>query len=155
MGKDAASEAARAQGGGMSGYRADTWLNIQLEPMTKLWQGIGGHSNFFVSEEDAREARGVFVGSTPYQFAETLWRLAQVKPSTDRDPVTGALKGFRDGIREYVVDIRTEAAIGICWANPHLGSGSVLQYYVPNWEKNLHPTSRVFKFGAKTFPSLR
>jgi hypothetical protein len=140
--KDPKSEAAAAQRG--TGYHADTWLNIQLESMTKLWQGIGGQSNFFVSEEDAREAKGAYVGSQPHKFAETLWRLAQVEPNKTL--------GYRQGIREYVVDIRTAAAIGICAANAQLGSGSVLQYYVPDWDARLHPTGREFKFAAQSFP---
>jgi hypothetical protein len=144
MTKDPESEAVAAQSG--SGYSADTWLNVQLESMTKVWQGIGGKSNFFLSEEDAREARGAYEGTQPHKFAETLWRLAQVQPN--------ATLGYRQGIREYVVDIRTPAAIGVCIANPLLGSGSVQQYYIPDWEQRLHPTGREFKFAANGYPKF-
>src|SRR5690606_3437643 len=88
-----------------SGYAVDTWIDMTLEPMTKVWQGEHGYSNFFFSEEDAREVRGAYVGSNPYEFAETLWRLAQVSPS--------AKYGYRTAILEYVVDISTAAAVGI------------------------------------------
>lgn len=141
---DPAAEAISAQGSG--GYYADTWLNVTLEPMTKVWQGIGGHSNFFISEYDAREARGSFNGSKPYKFAETLWRLAQVQPSKTH--------GFRKGIREYVVDMPTLAACAICISNAGLGSGSVFQYYIPNWEQTLFSTGREFNFSMTSFPSL-
>ena len=114
--------------------------------MTKLWQGIGGKSSFFLGEEDAREAKGAYTGSQPYRFAETLWRLAHVEPN--------AKLGFRSGIREFVVDIDTAAAMGICRANPVLGSGSVVQYYIPDWESRLHETGRRFTFGQTGFPGL-
>jgi hypothetical protein len=140
MAHDPASEAVLAQRGGGAGYRPDIWMNVKLEPMTKLWQGIGGDSRFFFSEEDARVARGAYVDTEPFKFAETLWRLAQVQPHRKL--------GFRIGIREYVVDIRTAAAIGVCHANPDFGSGSVVQYYVPSGKTNLLATHRQFMFGA-------
>src|SRR6185369_14835471 len=98
------------------------------------------------SARRTREARGAYQGTQAHKFAETLWRLAQVQPN--------AKLGFRQGIREYVVDIRTPAALGVCIANPLLGSGSVLQYYIPDWEQRLHPTGREFKFSASGYPSL-
>ena len=126
-----------------SGYSVDSWMDLTLEPMTKLWQGEGGESNFFFSEEDAREARGAYVGSNPYQFAETLWRLAQVSPS--------AKYGYRTAILEYVVDIKVTAAVGICRANGGLGSGSVFQYYIPDWQKALFRTGRRYAFKNKNY----
>jgi len=135
----ASSEAAAAQLVG--GYHADIWLDIKLPPMMKVWQGVGGHSNFFFSEQDAREATGAWEGSEPYKFAQTLWRLAQVKANADL--------GFRQGIREFVVDLPTPAAIGVCLSNPELGSGSVIQYYIPNWERTLFATTREYHFSAK------
>src|SRR5690349_20366419 len=120
MSRDLVSEAKQAQL--TTGYRADLWIETTLEPMTKLWQGKGGKSNFFLSEEDARDAKGAYVGTTPYRFAQTLWRLAQVQPN--------ATLGFRDTILEFVVDIETRVAMGVCQANTALGSGSVLQYYI-------------------------
>lgn len=139
---DPSVEAALSQHEG--GYAADTWITIKLEPMTKLWQGIGGSSNFFVSEEDARQAKGSYSGTHPFRLAQTLWRLAQVKPN--------ATLGFRKGIREFVVDFPTPAAIGICRNNPGLGSGSVLQYYIPNWERYLQRTGREFNLDAAGRP---
>lgn len=136
-----AAEAVSAQGAG--GYYADTWFNVKLEPMTKLWQGIGGSSNFFVSEKDAREAIGAFEGSQPYRFAETLWRMAQVQASRTH--------GFRQGIREYVVDIATPAACALCLSNPGYGTGSVFQYYIPNWEQTMYSTSRIYRFTNTSF----
>ncbi|PRQ05039.1 hypothetical protein [Enhygromyxa salina] len=121
-----------------SGYGVDAWLDISLEPMTKVWQGMGGASNFFFSEEDAREARGSYMGTNPYRFAETLWRLAQVSPS--------AKYGYRSGIAEFVVDLPVAAAVGICHANSSLGSGSVFQYYIPDWDKALYRTGRTYTF---------
>jgi hypothetical protein len=138
-----AAEAVASQGAG--GYYADTWFNIRLEPMTKVWQGIGGHSNFFLSEKDAREASGAFEGSQPYKFAETLWRMAQVQAS--------ATRGFRNGIQEFVVDIATAAACAICVSNPGYGTGSVFQYYIPNWEKTLYSTSRIYRFSSTSYNS--
>jgi hypothetical protein len=142
MASDPASLAALEQH--KSGYLVDTWLNVELEAMTKVWQGIGGHSSFFFSEEDAREAKGAYERTQPHRFAQTLWRMAQVQPN--------ALRGFRDRIGEYVVDIRTAVAMGVCLANPHLGTGTVIQYFIPNWEKSLHATGREFKFAAKSYP---
>ena len=144
MGRDLVAEAMTAQSS--TGYRPDFWVTIDLEPMTKLWQGIGGHSNFFFSEENAREAKGAYVGTQAYRFAETLWRHAQVQANPTH--------GFRSGIREYVVDLSTRVAMGICRENPLLGSGSVMQYYIPDWASRLHPTGRKFTFGEKAFPTL-
>ena len=127
-----------------SGYAVDAWIDMVLQPMTKLWQGIGGPpGNFFFSEEDAREAKGAYQGSTGYGFAETLWRLAQVKPSRTLS--------YRQEIAEFVVDLPTPAAVGICSANRSLGSGSVFQYFIPGWQQRLHATGRTFKFGAKAY----
>jgi hypothetical protein len=126
-----------------AGYAVDAWMDVELEAMTKLWQGEHGHSNFFFSEEEAREASGAYVGTTPYHFAETLWRLAQVSPS--------AKHGYRQAILEYVVDIRVTAAVGICRANSGLGSGSVYQYYIPDWEKSLFRTGRRYEFRHKNY----
>jgi hypothetical protein len=55
-------------------------------------------------------------------------------------------------IQEFVVDIRTPAAMGICLSNRSLGSGSVLQYYVPGWKLGLHTTGRVHTFAARAYP---
>ena len=129
-----------------AGYSADTWLGLDLEPMTKAWRGVGGDSPFFFAEEDAREARGAYAGSESYQFAESLWRLAQVKPH--------AARGYRACIREFVVDIRTPAAVGICRANDQLGGGSLLQYYIPDWRGNLRETGREHQFPGTAFPGI-
>jgi hypothetical protein len=118
-------------------------MDMTLQPMTKLWQGVGGHSNFFFSEEDAREARGSYEGSRAFKFAETLWRLAQVQPNPTL--------GYRQAIAEFVVDLPTVAAVGVCTANRTLGSGSVFQYYIPEWESRIFTTGRTFKFGAKGY----
>ncbi len=145
MAIDLASRAASAQL--TSGYKADVWLNVTLQPMTKLWKGIGGEakSDFFLSEEDARVATGAYARSQPYKFAETLWRLSQVEPSKTL--------GFRQGVREYVVDMPTPAAIGICRGNPHLGSGSVFQYFIPDWTRlSIFPTGRTYTFDTANYP---
>ncbi|TPV92608.1 MAG: hypothetical protein B7733_24885 [Myxococcales bacterium FL481] len=126
-----------------SGYAVDVWLDVELQPMMKLWQGHGGHSNFFLSEEDAREARGSYQGSMAYKVAEYLWRRAQVAPSEKH--------GYRSEIVEFVVDMPTPAAIGICHANPALGAGSVLQYYVPDWGGNLYRTGRRHAFQRTSY----
>jgi hypothetical protein len=126
-----------------AGYAVDAWMDIDLEPMTKVWQGEGGESNFFFSEEDAREARGSYEGTIPYHFAETLWRLAQVSPS--------AKYGYRIGILEYVVDIRVSVAAGVCRAIGGKGSGSVFQYYIPDWHKSLWRTGRRHEFKLKHY----
>ena len=143
MTRDVVSEARLAQVNG--GYRSDVWVAVTLEPMTKVWQGIGGESNFFFSEEDAREAKGAYVGTQAYRFAETLWRLAQVQPN--------AKLGFRSGIQELVVDIDTKVAMGVCLSNPVLGSGSVVQYYIPDWASRMHKTGRKFTFDEKAMPT--
>lgn len=142
MARDPVAEAISAQMNG--GYQADLWVSVDLEPMTKVWQGIGGKSDFFVGEENAREATGAYTGTQAYRFAETLWRHAQVQANP-------AL-GYRSGIREFVVDIRTLAAAGTCRENPLLGSGSVVQYYIPDWESRLHATGRQFTFDQAGFP---
>jgi hypothetical protein len=126
-----------------SGYSADTWIDVRLEPMTKLWQGIGGESNFFLSENDAREARGAYQDARGYKFAETLWRLAQVQPN--------AVHGYRLGIREFVVDLPTPAACAVCVANTNLGSGGVFQYYIVDWKNYLFETGRHFHFGSASW----
>ena len=143
---DPAAEAAKAQSLSPGGYSEDAWSNVKLPALTKLWQGIGGKSDFFLSEEDAREARGSYVGSDAYRFAQTLWQFAQVQPNR--------LHGYRQGIREFVVDLDCLAAAALCLSNPELGRGGLLQYYVPGWERFLHTTGREFQFGAKAFPSL-
>ncbi len=135
------SQAAAAQAG--SGYAVDVWMDLKLEPMTKLWQGVGGYSEFFLSEEDARDARGSYEGTKAFKFAETLWRLAQVQPN--------ATLGYRQEIAEFVVDLPVEAAVGVCTANRSLGSGSVFQYFIPGWQSRIFRTGRTFKFGAKGY----
>ncbi|MCX4248101.1 hypothetical protein [Paraliomyxa miuraensis] len=136
-----ALQAASAQLG--SGYSVDAWIDVTLQPILKLWQGVGGHSNFFFSEEDAREATGAYEGTRPYKFAETLWRLAQVQPNP-------AL-GYRQSIGEFVVDLPVPAAVGLCTANRALGSGSVFQYYIPDWEARIYRTGRVHRFSGQSY----
>lgn len=131
------------------GYRVDLWMDLTLEPMLKLWQGVGNiehPSYFFLSEEDAREAKGDYEGTKPFKFAQTLWRLAQVEPH--------ATLSFRQEIEEFVVNLPVAAAIGVCTANHTLGSGSVFQYYIPNWDQDerIFRTGRRFKFDAKAYP---
>lgn len=135
---------AAAEAQAKAGYQVDVWIAVDLQPLCALWQGIGGHSDFFFSEEDAREARGAYAGTIPHHFAQTLWRLSQVQPN--------AKLGFRQGIREFVVDIQTRVAMGICRANGALGSGSVVQYYRPDWSRYLHATGREHRFPAAAFP---
>jgi hypothetical protein len=119
-------------------------MNVTLQPLTKLWQGVGGSSNFFMSETDCRNAMGSFEGSDPYHFAETLWREAQVGASRR----TGE---YRDGIREFVVDMPCKAAIAVCDASPTFGRGGLIQYYVPDWEKHIYPTGREYRFAEKGY----
>ncbi len=138
--------AGQAQAGSGKAYGVDLWLDVTMPVLTKVWQGIGGSSDFFLSETDVREAIGAFEGSDPYQFAESLWRLAQVGASPTR--------GYRDGIREYVVDLPCKAAIAICSANCQFGSGSVLQYFIPDWKRYLYATGREFTFANRAFPSF-
>ena len=146
MAIDLAFEATLAQR--RARYRADTWVNVQLRPMMKLWRGVDDSppedKNFFFSEEDAREAKGAYAGSKPLKYAQTFWRLAQVRRHGTLD--------FRVSVEEFVVDLPTMAAIGICRANREFGSGSVLQYYVPDWQKILHPTGNKFQFPANPYP---
>jgi len=123
------------------GYAVDLWMDMTLQPMTKVWQGVGGESGFFFSEEDARVAKGAYQGSNPYKVAEKLWRLAQVKPSDEH--------GYRQEIAEFVVDLPIAAAVGICSANTSSGRGSIYQYFVPGWQERLFATGRTFKFAAK------
>ena len=130
----------------IGGYTADSWMYTNVEAMTKVWQGIEGTSSFFFGEEDAREATGAYARTRIYQYAETLWRTAQVRPHET--------KGYRAGIREFVVDLRTPAAVGICRANGKLGSGSLLQYYIAGWQSTLRPTGREHVFPAVGFPSI-
>jgi hypothetical protein len=82
----------------------------------------------------------------PSDVRESLWRMAQVEPHKTL--------GFRDGIREFVVDLPTPAAVSVCRSNPVYGSGSVLQYFVPNWRMTVRPTGREFKFSEKNYPSF-
>ena len=61
-------------------YSADSWMYTNVEAMTKVWQGVKGTSAFFFGEEDAREATGAYERTRMYQYAETLWHTAQVRP---------------------------------------------------------------------------
>ncbi len=126
-----------------SGYNVDGWMELELEPMTKVWAGYPGDSEFFFSEEDARVARGAYEGSTPFRFAETLWRLAQARPSQRH--------GYRLGIEEFVVDMPVIAAVGACVANTGYGSGTAYQYFIPDWQTHLYRTGRRHKFKAKSY----
>ena len=101
MANDAALQATAAQLRD-SRYQADTWLNVTLPPMMKLWKGIGNirASNFFISEEDARQAKGAYVDSRPFRFAESLWRMGQVQKDPKHD--------YRGKIAEFVVDFPTD-----------------------------------------------
>jgi hypothetical protein len=137
---DPAQEAALNQAGG--GYGVDYWLACKLPAMSKVWQGIDGPSNFFLSESDYRDHGGAYEGSTADEFAETLWREAQVSPHRTH--------GYRQGIAEFVVDLDCPAAIGVCINNPARGRGGVIQYYIPNWERYLMKTGREFRFAAKS-----
>lgn len=130
-----------------AGYGVDTWFNVTLQPMLKLWQGEwppeGEPGCYFFSEQDAREATGAYAGTKPYRFAETLWRLAQVR--------SHAVLGFRRAIFEFVVDLPVVAAVGVCSANVAYGSGSVFQYFLPGGENQLLRTGRAFHFGALAY----
>jgi hypothetical protein len=42
----------------------------------------------------------------------------------------------------------------VCQSNPVLGSGSVVQYYIPDGASRLHVTGRKFTFSDKAFPTL-
>jgi len=130
-----------------SGYAVDVWINMKLEPMFKLWQGVGGKSNFFFSEHDAREATGAYEDTKPYRFAESLWRLAQVEPHKELS--------YRQKIAEFVVDLPIPAAVGRCLANPTLGSGTVVQYYLVDWDDYIFETGRTYEFGAKDYSAAR
>jgi len=148
MANDAALQATAAQLRD-SRYQADTWLNVTLPPMMKLWKGIGNirASNFFISEEDARQAKGAYVDSRPFRFAESLWRMGQVQKDPKHD--------YRGKIAEFVVDFPTEAAVGICLANPVFGvTGGLLQYFIPDWQRTLRLTGRTYRFEEKSYPSL-
>lgn len=126
-----------------SNYSVDVWIDIKLEPMTKVWQGVGGTSAYFLSEEDARHCRGAYEGTKPYRFAETLWRMAQVQPH--------ALHGYRKEIAEFVVDMPVEAAMGFCAANGVYGSGGVFQYFIPDWESRMFQTGRTHRFDRQGY----
>lgn len=142
---DAASQAAADQLSG--GYGVDIWLNLTLPPMLKLWQGEwrpeNGPGRYFFSEEDAREATGAYAGTQPFKFAQTLWRLAQVRSHVDF--------GFRREIREFVVDLPTPAAVGICSANVAFGVGSVFQYFIPDGANRLLQTGRTYRFTQERY----
>jgi len=167
MAQDLAARAAVEQRG--TNYRADTWMNATLPPMTKVWRGLNdlkrflegfddrfnvagkrdiesGESDFFFSEEDAREAKGSYMGSQPFRFAETLWRLAQVEKNEKH--------GFRGSIAEYVVNLPTPVAVGICRVNSKLGSGSLVQYYIPGWRATLQTTGRTHAFPINDYPKV-
>lgn len=135
---DAAAMAAENQTS--SGFAVDVWVNIMLPPMLKLWQlewqRDPGH--YFLSEEDAREATGAYSGTKPHRFAETLWRMVQIRSSDET--------GYRQEMFEFVVDRPVSAAMGICSANADLGSGSVLQYFLPDKDGHLLRTGRSYKF---------
>ncbi len=90
-----------------------------------------------------REQIGLYVNMQAIEFAETLWRQDQVGPSPRR--------GYRDGIREFVVDIACDAAMGICRSNPRFGSGGILQYFVPDWEGALYATGRQHRFAKVSY----
>jgi len=124
-----------------SGDSVDSWIDMKLEPMTKIWQGVGGTSSDFLSEEDARVCRGSYDGTKPVRFAESLWRMAQVEPHASR--------GYRKEIAEFVVDLPVEAAVGVCLANRQYGHGSDYQYFIPQWESHLFRTGRTYKFSRQ------
>ncbi|MBW2396985.1 MAG: hypothetical protein JRG95_22275 [Deltaproteobacteria bacterium] len=52
---------------------------------------------------------------------------------------------------EFVVDLPVPAAVGVCLANSSLGSGTVLQYYIPHWENFVIATGRQHQFGATSY----
>ena len=142
----ASMEAAMAQTGSGKNYGVDVWWDVEVPAMTKLWQGIGGHSNFFISECDVRNLTGSYVGDVPLKFAETFWRLAQVGPSPRR--------GYRLAIQEFVVDLRCQAALSVCDANMKFGGGTAIQYYIPNWEQYLLETGRSHQFEKQSYADL-
>lgn len=135
-----------------AGYVPDLWFNVTLTAMMKVWEGIGGNPSltategkFFFGEEDARHARGSYVNTTPYEFAETLWRSLQVRPHK--------LLGFREGIRELVVDLDAPAALSVCEGSRQLGTGGALQYFILSGDLHrLRETGRTYHFGRTTYP---
>ncbi|NVB43087.1 hypothetical protein G6O69_35015 [Pseudenhygromyxa sp. WMMC2535] len=132
-----------AQNQRSGGYSVDTWIALEVPPMTKLWQGANkgnvNISNYFFSEQDAREVTGAYTETQAYRFAETLWRMAQVRPHPEH--------GFRSGIIEYVVDLPLTAAVGVCRANTAYGSGSIFQYFIADGDLDkVFSTGRRFKF---------
>jgi hypothetical protein len=132
-----------------TGYHADLWIVVDLEPMTKLVAGHRWPQQLLFSEEDARAAKGAYVGTKAYKFAETLWRHAQVEPSPTLS--------YRDGIREYVVESATRAGVCVCRENPQLRAvSSVVQYFLPRLGKPLprHRSRRSLSSARGAYPKL-
>lgn len=47
--------------------------------------------------------------------------------------------------------MRCAAAIAECMANPQFGSGTLVQYFIPDWESNLFSTGREFTFEHRSY----
>ncbi|HCL5926197.1 TPA: hypothetical protein N2O00_004611 [Citrobacter amalonaticus] len=61
-----------------------------------------------------------------------LWRSAQVKPHD--------VFGYRSQVQGYEVLKDTDVATSIVNANPHLGEGGAIQYFVDDYQNVLRAT---------------
>lgn len=106
----------------------DDWETGYLQKGDTIYGGIPGQSEFYLSKASLEAAGG---------SKEKLWRSAQVKAH--------AKFGYREKVQAYVVLADIVVATSIVKANPHLGEGGAIQYFVENYKEVLQPVGEPIK----------
>lgn len=100
----------------------DNWKMGRLKKGDIIYGGVPGQSEFYLSKVSIDAAKG---------SKEALWKSAQVKAHD--------VFGYRSKIQKYEVLEDIDIASSIVRANPHLGKGGAVQYFVDNFRSVLKP----------------
>ncbi|OCG31803.1 hypothetical protein A9G34_05350 [Gilliamella sp. Choc4-2] len=100
----------------------DDWVVGKLKKGDIIYGGVPGQSEFYLSKASLEAAKG---------SKEALWKSAQVKAHD--------VFGYRSKVQAYEVLKDTDVATSIVKANPHLGDGGAVQYFVDNFSDVLKP----------------
>ena len=101
----------------------DNWQLGTLKKGDIIYGGVPGQTEFYLSQSTLDAAEGSM---------SSLWRSAQVKPHD--------VFGYRPQVQGYEVLKDTDVATSVVNANPHLGEGGAIQYFVDDYQSVLRPT---------------
>ncbi|WP_423257803.1 RHS repeat domain-containing protein [Enterobacter asburiae] len=103
----------------------DDWQLGTLNKGDIIYGGVPGQTEFYLSQSTLNEAEGSM---------SSLWKSAQVKPHD--------VFGYRPQVQAYEVLKDTDIATSVVTANPHLGEGGAIQYFVKDYQVVLRATGK-------------